>query len=255
MAPIPAYQREGFARSAGGFWPQFPHGAVAAVHEMTLNGVDLVSEHWETAASAADVIAYYREQMAARGWRDVTEESFELSPEMRNNGTGSTGLQNQEYAAKYRKILESSLVLNHGPQCLQINAVPEENKTGWIDVRICAAATPSIKDFIESLAAIRPDDGKDGPARGPIDAVQHNGGQRYHTTITAQPDEPAPVFQRTLADLQSQGWQLVLTKPAQNARADYFACLSRDKQYAVLFVRASTDNRGASVTFTEVAPE
>jgi len=48
---------------------------------MRFNCVRFVSETFLSTASAGEILDYYRDQMAARGWEDTTERTFELEPE------------------------------------------------------------------------------------------------------------------------------------------------------------------------------
>jgi hypothetical protein len=243
----------GFDTEIETFWPHFPGSAGSVAHRMTVNGVDTISENWQTAAAPTLVIDYYKQQMLARGWRETTEESFHLQPERRVAKQGRDGLQDPEFIAKYDAIMSSSLVLNRGNWSIQIMAVPGQQGIRATDIRIFAAATPNIKDF--SLVLF-PDlkDGADPARAKTIDTVEENGGQRCHTVITTTAKEPFRYFQDALEEYQSKNWSFISVSPVEPGRPEYFACVVKDKAYATLSVRPVPKGQGASVTVSEITP-
>ena len=236
------------------FWPHLPGSAGRAVHRMTINGVDTISEDWRTSTPAADVIDYYREQMLARGWRDETEESFGLQPETRNPGVGANGLLNPKFVQAYGSLVNSALILSRGKWSMQVMAVPGETGIRQTAVRVFAAATPSIKDFFLSLEEGAFRAGPTGAASGAIDTVEESGGQRSHTTLVLRNGEPGRIFDEMIGQYREKGWQCLVTPPPQGQPA-YFAWLVKERAYAALSVRGLPQGRGASVTLTEIAPK
>jgi hypothetical protein len=215
----------------------------------------MISQAWETTAPAKDVIAYYREQMTARGWQDVTEETYKFQPELRYPGIGKNSLQDQRYLKEYSETLDSNLVLRRGDWSIQVTTARNEGKLAQTAVRIFAAATPSIEDFVATLTSDFAS-GSDTAQRGrPLEMEQESGGQRYHTTIVAKAAPLAEAFEEKLAALSSQHWQPVTVPPRPGARPGYFAWLVRGGQYAILSVTALPQGAGSSVTFMEVAPD
>ena len=164
----------GFGEGNGIFWPHFPGSDNAIVHQMRINGVETISEDWQTTALACDVVAYYRGQMLARGWRETTEENFQLQPESRSAGIGKNGVQNPEYLKKYESIMNSSLVLNRGEWCIQVVAVASEKGVKHTDVRVFAADTPYINDLGLSLVSGGMDNENIGQTNT-IDTLQEDG--------------------------------------------------------------------------------
>lgn len=248
-------RKEKSAGSELALWPQFPGSARSTVHRMTLNGVATISEDWQTSAAAVDVIAYYKEQMLARGWREVTEETYQLQPESRGAGMDNHGLQNPKYVEKYVAMMNTSLVLNRAPWSLQILTAPSEKGIRQTAVRVFAAATPSIKEFCLSIGeeAFKADNV--GSANGAIDTVQESGGQRCHTTLAIKNEEPGQIFNEMLKEYHGKNWRCLTFHSASQGRPSYFAWLVNGQSYAALSVRALPKGNSSSVTFTEVTPE
>ena len=246
---------EDLAQNYGVYWPQFVGSDHSFVQQVSINGVQMTSQTWETTVPARDVIAYYREQMTARGWQDVTEETYKFQPELRDPGISKNSLQDQQYLKEYSETMDSNLVLRRGNWSIRVMTAPNEGKLPQIAVRICAAATPSLEDFVDKLAS----DFTGGPEAAksgrPLDMEQESGGQRYHTTIAAKSETPAQAFQEALAKVGTEGWRPVLFLPKQQTQSGYFAWLVRGRDYAALSVKALPQGQGSSVTLTEVTPE
>jgi len=237
-------------------WPHFPRSAPSNARRSTINGVDVVSEDWECLASPLAVLGYYREQMLARGWRDVTEETYGLRPELRNLRDDGASLQDSRYLETYRSVMDSKLVLSRGDWSMHVMTEPAKTLNNGISVRLYAASTPSVADYAgKLLSAVSPGDEKPDKASRSLDAVQHSGGNRYHTTITPKSQPPTEAFQEALNRLRAQDWQLALTSPAQPTRGVHFAWLVRGQEYAVVSAKAAPTGEGAVVSVIEVTPE
>jgi hypothetical protein len=232
-------------------WPHFLGGGGSA-REISINGTPMINEEWDTASSPAEIIAYYKDQMAARGWSDVTEEAHGLQPDGRESNATKNGLQDEDYLKLYDSVISSSLVFNRGAWSMHV-LTAQGKKFGTTKVRLCAAATPSLKDFFAVMAAGMNGDGN-GSSR-PIEAVQKIGGEQYHTRISSNSRDPAQAFQESLNDSRAEGWHPVLKAPRGQSKSEYFAWLSRGQQYAALSVKPAAQGRGSSITLTEVSPQ
>jgi len=232
------------------FWPEFPRNSTEKLQSAVINGVQILTEEWESSAAASDILSFYHEQMIARGWQDVTEDAYGIQPESHEAANAS---QDERYVSNYRKIMDSKLVVTRGDWSMHLSAEPDKVDFRKTAVKIYAAETSSIMDFfagMESALAKNP-----RQSDHPLDAVQQSGGERYHTTIVAKNETPAQAFQEALAKVGTQGWRPVMLLPKQQTQSGYFAWLVRGKDYAALSVKASPQGQGSSVTLTEVTPE
>jgi hypothetical protein len=231
-------------------WPEFPRNSKGTIHGIIMNGVQTITEEWDCNASASDVLSYYREQMTARGWRDATEETYNLQQELR---AAANNRQNDLYADNYRNVMDSNLMFERGEWSLHIGVEPSMKVFGErTTVKFYAAATPSIKNIFAGMES--PFEKHPGQPNQPLDAVQQSGGQTYHTTIVTKNKAPAQAFQEALENLGAQGWKPVVYLPKQSTRPGNFAWLVRGKEYAALSVKALPQGRTSSVTLTEVTP-
>jgi hypothetical protein len=255
VATAPSAARTGGESAADLPWPHFPGNTAPSEYGMTLNGVRIITESWGTGAAAQDVLAYYRDQMAARGWADVTEETFDLKPEAHDLGAGGEGLEDPQYLENYRRIMDSSLVLSRGNWTLQITVQPAGTVPGQNEVKLLAAETPSIRDFSMELAEAFDKPDESGASGKPLDIVDQRGGERYHTSMTSVGEAPARAFQDALAGLGARGWQRVVLLNGLQARSGYFTWLVKGGDYASLSVRSLPDGESSSVSVTEVTAD
>jgi len=227
------------------FWPEFPHSDAGAFQSAIINGIQVMTEEWTCNAAPGELLAYYRDQMAARGWRDVTDQ-------IRSEMSGAPNVaENEQAVSKYRNYLASNLALARGDWSFQISVKPG-NSDAQIAVKICAAATPSSAAFFLQMGASLQND--HGPNVKPVDVMQDNGSEHYRTTISASAKPQEAAFQETLANLAAQGWRPAMFLPKEKTSSGYMAWLVRGKQYAALSVNPLPQGKLCSITLTEVTP-
>jgi hypothetical protein len=232
------------------FWPAFPRSSAGASRESVLNGVRVITENWRSTAAGADILDYYRRQMAARGWADVTEEVYGLNPGLRGSLHGDEQLQDERYLQVYRDVMDSSLALRRGNWSMHVSVQPTNAALEQTSVKIVAAETPQMKEFFAALGTEMANPGTIKSAT--LSAVQHNGRERYATTVTRESDGPSRSFEIALEKLRREGWEPAVLLPPQRAQKGFFAWLTRGEEYAALSV--SSAGRGSSVTLTRVTP-
>jgi hypothetical protein len=96
------------------FWPEFPRSDAGTFQSAVINGIQIMTEEWQCSNPPNDVLAYYRDQMTARGWQDVTEKTYNLQPELREGELAQGQPQDQTYINDYKKNMESKLALRAG---------------------------------------------------------------------------------------------------------------------------------------------
>lgn len=240
--PVPAPVSDA---SAHPFWPEFPHSGAGMVQSSVINGIRVITEQWNCGASEDDVLSYYRDQMAARGWEDTTKQMYNLQPEL-NAFPDDT--EKGEYINNYRNVTDSTLILDRDDWSLRISTEPAKEGFHQITVRFYAAQTSSIMDIAgDTMASLIP---KRGQKESPLDVVQKSNGDNYHTTISTKAEPPKEAFRDALADAVAEGWRPALLKPEPRG---YFAWLVKGKQYGALSVM-DEDGR-STVTLVEVTPK
>jgi hypothetical protein len=242
---------EGSSSAAEALWPRFPHTGPSNLTRINLNGVEILSEDWDCAATPGGILGYYREQMAARGWRDTTEETYGLQPELREWGVNKKGLQDEKYLEVYRKVMDSSVVLRRGQWSMHVLTQPRKGSMAGTAVKIYAAATPSLKDFFADLAPAGRPALNDTPAPG-VEATQYAGKDQYHTTIQTRSTDPEQALQEAEASFRAKGWRPLLTSSPDQSRQAYSTWFAKDTQYAVVMVHPLPNGQGSTVTLTEV---
>jgi hypothetical protein len=231
------------------FWPDFPGAGSRNLLGSVINGVPVVSEDWEAGAPAADILAYYRDQMTGLGWQDVTEETYGLRPP---GGVPGGTVENENYVSNYRRIMDSNLVVRRMGWSIHLGVGPARRDPSRTAVRILAAATPSIRDFFSEVGSMF--SGSSPQPDHPIDVVQQAGGERTHTTVVVKDEAPGEAFQEALAKAGAEGWTPALMLPKQRAGSGYVAWLVRGKAYAILTARALPRERTSAISMVEVSP-
>jgi len=250
--PSPVYLDNGASSvtptQAEVFWPEFPHTSPSGLTQSQINGVEVLTEDWECAATPTEVLGYYRQQMIARGWRDATEETFGLQPELRD----SQALQQEAYLQLYQKVMDSSLVLKRGQWSMQVLTERRKGTLSGTRVKIYAAATPAIKEFFASLVLGSPTSSNPDPGTRWIEATQFSGKDRYHTTIQTSPLDPTRALEETVAKFQADGWHPLMTPASSPSGQGYCLWLTKGNHYTVIMADRSASGQGSSVSVTEV---
>jgi hypothetical protein len=229
------------------FWPEFPHTDPGYFQTLVVNGIRVMTEEWDCENSPGEILSYYRDQMTARGWQDITEQAYNLQP---NSQSTAVNLQSEKYIAVYRQIMDSTLVFSHDGWSLRVSTAPSQKNIGKMTVKFFAAMTP----YTGSSFPQTPFDLGNKQSDKPLDILQDSATEHYHTTIATKNEPVDTAFQEKFAELSSQGWQTVISLPKKQTPFGYFIWLVRGKQYAALSVAAMPQGQGTTVTFTEVTP-
>jgi hypothetical protein len=228
-------------------WPAYVRNERSNVTFSRLNGVPVMAESWQTHADATDIIAFYRGQMSARGWTDVTEQALGLRSGTRKPGEDNALLQDENYLKHYREIVDSRLVMMRGEWSMTVSA--EALPDGRTAARIVAAAAPSMEQFAAELSHSL--DGR-GETR-PLEHVESFGGHRYKTTMIMKNMSPARAFEESMAEFRSQNWHPVNVLGGK-LDSGKFGWLVKDGAYGALAVVPAA-RAAACVTFTEISRE
>jgi len=227
-------------------WPEFPHGSPRRVRTSVINGVRTIIDSWSTGAEVSDVLAYFRDQMSARGWRDVTEETYSLQTESHRNLDDAAA---ERFATNYRKIMESTLVMSSGQWTMHIVAAPARQQI-QNRVEIYAVEASSMKEFSDSLqTSLSPN------AAQPLEVLRRGNGQLYRTTVTSKDQPTTESFRQELGELEAQGWRSLILLPSQSRHPGEFAWLVKGEAYMALSVSPLGGQDRCSVMLTQVTPD
>jgi hypothetical protein len=231
------------------FWPGFPGDTGVTSDSLVLNGVAMVNEEREAGCSTTELLAYYRDRMTGLGWQDVTEDFYGLrSPLSGRSGAGGSN----EYDDRYRRIMDSNLVLTGQGWSIHFRAEPVSFFGTRSKLRIMAAATTELKDFLLGMAAIMV--GDVAPKSAQLEAVQRGGGQAIRTTISKRSEDVEVAFEGALSTTSAEGWHSAMFLPGKTSRSGYFVWLVRGKEFGALSVRPRDSGHGSIVTLVVVSP-
>lgn len=249
-APATMVERD----EAGPRFPRFPGSSGGMPHEVVMNGVRFVSQDSTVTACADDVLDFYKSAMSVRGWSDCTEAVYGLSPDLRDPSGGKNSLQDPQYLELYRKITDSNVVMQKDDWSFHVRTAPSREGRGKLEVRICAAGTPSIKDFYAELAQKFAANDFRGDGGVLLDAVETGSGNEFHTRWSRVGRAPDLAFNDMMQDLVADEWRpLSVSVPQLEGKADHCALLVKETGYAFLRVAPSPDGAGSAAIITEVA--
>lgn len=126
--------------------PRYPSSSGWAKRVSRINGVKIVSHVLEARERPSQVVDYYLEQMDARGWTDITEEYYGISPE--NDAFAGADIRGQSAEARakrYERIREQEAVFRRGGESLYLHVEPRAD--GPSLVHIMTADTPDLRDL------------------------------------------------------------------------------------------------------------
>ncbi len=242
----------GTAQPSAHFWPHFPGSGTAVEHLMVIDGENVVSEYWETMASASEVLDYYREQMASRGWHDVTESELGLEPETQVLGGEKNSLQNEAYLRIYEQKMETCLILRRDPWSMQIDVEPGSTARQR-RVSFFAVSHPSVQEFSGRMAGRLASASAGTDEGAAFESSETSGGVTYETTMRSSGKTPEAFFAVMLESLTRRGWRMQIelpVKPSKEGTVEKFALLEGKDGYACLIVTPKPDGRGSSAIFT-----
>jgi hypothetical protein len=176
-------------------------------------------------------------------------------PESHLQGTDEENLEASQFIDNYRRYADSNLLLRRGIWSINMMAQPDPKASGWTVVSICAISSPSLKDFMATLAANLAGASAGRSSGEPIDAIQQSGRESFHTTIGGQNGTPSEVYQENMKQLERQGWRATMAPVGRPKQNEYFVWLARDKQYAALSVKPAVQAGCSTVTLIEVTPK
>jgi len=234
-------------------WPSYPGASESTPGEMTLNGIRIIDEEWNAAASALDIIGYYRARMSERGWKDVTEDSFGLRPEARADSGASAGLQDPAYVRTYLRVTGSCLVMCRGEWTVQIMTEPAYGGKGRCHVRLCAAETPALRGFIESMSSALNGGTGTQKKRRLLQAGETHAGSSYDTAITLVRGAPEAAFINAIEELLRDEWLLSMTTDGRSGDRQFLGILRKGEEIGCLVVqKAPGEGNDSSVVFTRI---
>ena len=217
-------------------WPLYPGARGHSVSEMTINGVRTQCEEWEVSAAPTQVLQYYRHQMLARGWEDVTGELF---------GPGSATarpLDDSDAMRQYKQTLENSLTLRRGIWNLYI--VVRDGSRPWkTTARLFAAETSDMNSLLTKMSHLS--DGKS------FVAEEKSGDFTYRTTLSQSTRFVRDALNERMKSLGVSRWQ-VLSSPQRPTKT--LMAIGPGKNHANIygFARNGRDRNMTEVLTTEI---
>jgi hypothetical protein len=221
-------------------WPPYPGAHGHPISEMTINGVRTQCEEWEVSAAPDQVLEYYRHQMLARGWKDVTGESFGMEMD---GSPAAPQLDDTDVMLQYARIMENSLVLTRGRWTLHV-AVSDGSRPWKTTSRLFAAETPDIRSLLTRMR-----EGADGE---PFVAEEDSGNFTYRTSISKSTKNPREALDERMKSLGISRWQVVASPRLPTKTLMAIGSEQRRPGNVYVFARNGQERHTTEVITTEV---
>lgn len=230
------------------FWPSFPGSRPSGVRDLVLNGIRMLAEDWDVRGGASAVLAYYREQMFARGWSDVTEEAFNLREGF--DALGQDAQADQEFLATYDDIMGANAAFQRGGWITMLNLTPGPRR-GTQHLQWSAFATPSVSEVFKTLSATSPTGRPASPDRLVLTATEDQAESRWHTRVF-ESALPAPeCYAEKISALKADDWRPLFLSPSHASAGPWFAVFQKAGGYLYLVVNPAREGRGSTAVLSE----
>jgi hypothetical protein len=234
-------------------WPEYQGAKRIGYSTSVINGVEVVSEETLWRTSPAEALIFFKTQMEARGWVDLTTEEFGIQPELLNLGKNSA--EAESLGQVFDRLLGSELVLARGPWRIHLSVLPDGSSPATrTRASIFAAKTASLKEFSNTLIETAAKSSSK-PGGQIVDSFSGTARESFRTTMRSDARSPMQAFASSINDLREQGWQQVAKIPPAPGNHQHFAWLSRGREYAALAVNRPDGSRETVVTLVTVSPK
>ena len=231
-------------------WPVFPGARPSGLHEMTFSGARLVSETWDLTGSTEAVLEYMLDQMTARGWDAVPEESVDWrTTAMEQNPNADA--ERQEMAALVDDTMIPMLSLARGAWRFSISVGPGERP--WTRrAKLLCVETASIRDLGQDLVEMA-ESAREREEENVVHAEERIGDEIFHSQMIESPVEAGAFLEAKVRELEQDDWRAsVVTTPEPGEQKQLFALLQRGDETTYLVVSPDERKRGSSAILTKV---
>jgi hypothetical protein len=211
--------------------PRCPGGRLVRVQHSSINGVPLEAFAMECRRPAKEILDYYFNYYAPRGWVDTTRESMKmrLNP---NAYKDWNAMQDKAYVDKYQKTMANSLVMKGRKASIHITITKQGRPAkNLVSVRWFGASDMSS---LIPRTFVGKDNGAE-PAMVMEDPFQ-NGGEKRSTRFYRSRAEPRAYFNQLSEHFEKQGYEPMFTNVPQDSGEAIFSYFSHPKEGRFMLV-------------------
>ncbi len=248
--PSPVTSGRPVGNDARRLWPVFPGARPSGLHEMTFSGARLVSETWDLTGSTEALLEYMLDQMTARGWAVVPEESVDWRTTALEQNPGADA-ERREIAALVDDTMIPMLSLARGAWRFSISVGPGDRPWNRRAKLLCVE-TASIRDLGHDLAEMA-ESARAREEENVVHAEERIGSEIFHSQMIKSPVEAGAFLESKVRELEQDDWRAsVVTTPEPGVQRQLFALLQRGDETTYLIVSPGERGRGSSAVLTKV---
>lgn len=234
--------------------PLFPGAQDPEFGEMEFNGHPFARCDYDVSASSLDVLLFYREQLNARGWRDITEDFIRQSSLVQDDERMDfLDFQNEQFLRFYDHMMNTQATFSRDGGHVQIAVEPGERPwTTRVGVMYVQYGSPEqlSRDLQQSLTG----GGLDQPFAGPATFAQNLGNQRAETTILTSRLPPGDYRNDLVVQYRDAGWSELDVRPADESDSSHVGSLIKGDQMVFLNVTFDPEHEVSRAVITTMGP-
>ncbi|MBI3869704.1 MAG: hypothetical protein HY299_14370 [Verrucomicrobia bacterium] len=258
--PAGASQPSDPHQATGLFWPSYPGCERQKTLLNSMNGLRTLTEDCACSASAGELIDYYRREFNARGWTDVTEETYKVNPENWSNESRTPNALHEEsdrderLRSKASDVMDAKLVMTRGNWSVHASAAQGPSATKPTLLRFFSIERRSLEDlplpFMQESITPYALGAQPGFKSGSED--EHT---RYQTEINMSTARPEQSYSETIEGYRKRGWKVMSENRAKAERSPRIAWMTRGNAYVTITVQPRPDRlSGSLISCTEATP-
>lgn len=216
--------------------PLFPGAQDPEFGEMEFNARPFFRCDYDVSARPEEILFFYRNQLSARGWRDITEDAIRQAAIMQQpEQQGVLDFQNETFLRFYDHIMKTQASFSRSGGHVQVVVKP--GAQSWSTrVGITYIEYSSPGELSQELQRSLGVGGIDQPNSGPATFAQNLGGQRAETTILTSRLLPGDYRNDLVDQYRNEGWVEIDVPVPVGSEEAFIGSLVRDKQMIFLNV-------------------
>jgi hypothetical protein len=234
--------------------PLFPGAQEPEFGEMEFNGRPFARCDYDVSASPRDVLSFYRDQLAVRGWKDITEDFIRQSSVVQDGeGVGFLDFQNEQFLRFYDHMMNTQATFSRDGGHVQIAVEPGE--LPWMTrVGVMYVQYGSPEQLSSDLLNTLTGGGRDQPDAGPATFAQNLGDQRAETTILTSRLPPGDYRDDLLLHYRETGWTDLAPPSPVGANTPLTGSLIKGDQMVFLNVTFDPAHEVSRAVITTMGP-
>jgi len=234
--------------------PLFPGAQEPEFGEMEFNARPFFRCDYDVSASPEEVLYFYRHQLNARGWRDITEDAVRQAAIMQQpEQQGVLDFQNETFLRFYDHMMKTQASFSRSGG--HVHVVVKPGAFSWSTrVGITYIEYSSPGELSQELQRSLGVGGYDQPNAGPATFAQNLGGQRAETTILTSRLLPGDYRNDLVQQYRNEGWMEMEGPVPAGSEEAFVGSLVKDKQMVFMNITYDPQQEVSRAVITTMGP-